>query len=123
MSENVIIAIIGACGAVLAAVIAGVFGLIKQSKSNNFDKKVKIRQSAKGSNNTQIGIQNIAKEDESLKTHPYIVTKKESIHQYAEPYNQPAFSEGYMSLTDFGREFCEKTVIEIVTIHLPPIQL
>lgn len=60
---------------------------------------------------------------ESLKTHPYIVAKKESIHQYAEPYNQPAFSEGYMLLTDFGREFCEKTVIEIVTIHLPPIQL
>ena len=61
----VIIAIIGACGAVLAAVIAGVFGLIKQSKSNNFDKKVKIRQSAKGSNNTQIGIQNIAKADDA----------------------------------------------------------
>ena len=44
MSENVIIAIIGACGAVLAAVIAGVFGLIKQSYSNDYFKAREQRQ-------------------------------------------------------------------------------
>ncbi len=60
---------------------------------------------------------------ESLKTHPYIVANEKSIHQYAEPYNQPSFSEGYVSLTDFGREFCEKTVINVVTVHLPPLKL
>jgi hypothetical protein len=64
LSENEIIAIIGASGVVLAAIITGVFSLIKQSQANKSDKKVKIHQSARGNNNTQIGIQkNIKKGD------------------------------------------------------------
>lgn len=65
MSENVVIAIIGASGAVLAAIIAGFFSLTKHSQAKEFDKKVKIHQSARGNNNTQIGIQNNIKKDDA----------------------------------------------------------
>ena len=53
MTEGIIIAIIGAVGVVLAAVI----GLFK--KSNNADKNLKIKQKqGVGNKGTQIGIQN-----------------------------------------------------------------
>ncbi len=62
MDTEIIVAIITAGGAVLVAVIAGIFNLInKDSGSSN---STNIRQSQKGKNNTQIGIQNnYTKED------------------------------------------------------------
>lgn len=53
MTEGIIIAIIGAAGAILAAAI----GLFK--KSNNFDKNIQIKQKQSiGNKGTQVGIQN-----------------------------------------------------------------
>lgn len=52
MTEGIIIAIIGAAGVVLAAIIS----LFK--KSSGSGKNIKIEQRQKGKNNTQIGIQN-----------------------------------------------------------------
>jgi len=60
---------------------------------------------------------------EPLKSHPFIVDKANNIKNYMDSYNQPKFKEGYMVLTDFGKEFCEKTVVNIVTIHIPPLEL
>lgn len=57
MSEGIIIAIIGAVGVALAAIITGLFSLLKKE---NINKKTTINQ--KGKNNTQIGIQNNYKE-------------------------------------------------------------
>ena len=54
MTEGIIIAIIGAGGAIVAALIAGIFTVIKSSKESK--SSVKIKQ--KGRNNTQIGQQN-----------------------------------------------------------------
>lgn len=56
MSEEIIIAIISAIGVVLAALIGGIFSVVK----NNRDSKnnTKIKQNQKGKYNTQVGIQN-----------------------------------------------------------------
>lgn len=53
MSENYVIALIGAGGVVLAALVTGIFTLIKKGNASI------IRQRTIGKNNTQIGIQNI----------------------------------------------------------------
>lgn len=55
MTEGIVIALIGAIGAVLAAVIAGVFSLLKKGKLPN---STKIKQKQNGKSNMQIGIQN-----------------------------------------------------------------
>lgn len=54
METEIIVAIIGASGVVLAAIITGVFTVIKKEKTS----KIKINQKLRGKNNTQIGIQN-----------------------------------------------------------------
>lgn len=59
MSEGIIIAIIGAIGVILSAIIAGVFSLLKK---NNSKDKIVVEQKQKGNNNTQIGVQNNYKE-------------------------------------------------------------
>lgn len=56
MSEEIIIAIIGAGGVVLAAIIGGIFSFLKRNKDNG--SILKIKQSQKGNNNIQIGQQN-----------------------------------------------------------------
>lgn len=56
MTEGIIIAIIGAAGAVLAAVITGIFSASKRGEKSI--RTTTIRQRQKGKNNTQIGIQN-----------------------------------------------------------------
>ena len=56
MSEAIIIAIIGACGVVLAALIGGIFSIVKNNKDSK--RNTKIRQKQKGKYNTQVGIQN-----------------------------------------------------------------
>ena len=56
MSEGIIIAIIGAAGVVLAALIGGVFSVVKNNKDSK--NNTKIRQKQKGKFNTQVGIQN-----------------------------------------------------------------
>ena len=48
-------AIITTVGAILCAIIAGVFGLKKNGDSSN---STNIKQNQKGKNNTQIGVQN-----------------------------------------------------------------
>lgn len=55
MSENIIVALIGA-GAVIIAAIITLIGNLK--KKNVSEKRTKIKQSAKGNSNVQIGIQN-----------------------------------------------------------------
>ena len=52
MTEGIIIAVIGAAGVVLAALI----GSFK--KNSNGEKTIKIKQRQEGQNNTQIGVQN-----------------------------------------------------------------
>ena len=52
MTEGIIVAIIGAAGVILAAII-GLF-----QKNNTPKKNIKIKQRQKGNNNAQIGIQN-----------------------------------------------------------------
>ncbi|MGN0469044.1 MAG: hypothetical protein ACI4GY_09995 [Acutalibacteraceae bacterium] len=54
MDTEIIVAIIGASGAVLAAVITGIFKVLKKDKA----RQIKINQKQSGKNNTQIGIQN-----------------------------------------------------------------
>ena len=56
MSEDILIAIIGAGAVILAAIITGLFGLTK-TKARHKNKKSNI-QKIKGNNNTQIGVQN-----------------------------------------------------------------
>ena len=48
-------AIITTVGAILCAIIAGIFGLKKKGNSSN---NTNIKQKQKGKNNTQIGVQN-----------------------------------------------------------------
>lgn len=55
MSEGIVIAIIGAVGVVLAAVITGIFTVFSKGKPS---KQSILKQSQRGKNNTQIGIQN-----------------------------------------------------------------
>ncbi len=54
MTEGIIIAIIGAGGAIVAALIAGIFTLLK----NNKDSKSSVKIKQKGRNSTNIGQQN-----------------------------------------------------------------
>ncbi len=56
MSEAIIIAIISASGFVLAALIGGIFSVVKNNKDSKSN--IKIRQKQKGKYNTQVGIQN-----------------------------------------------------------------
>lgn len=65
MSEGIVIAIIGAGAAVAAPIITGIFSLMKQNRENNSEKKIKIKQSAWGGHNTQIGIQNVCKKEDN----------------------------------------------------------
>ena len=55
MSENILVAFIGAGGLVLAAIIT-LIG--KSKKRSSGSKKIRIKQKAKGNSNTQIGIVN-----------------------------------------------------------------
>lgn len=56
MNAEIIAAIITASAAVVAAIIAGCFSLIRKKKAN--DSEINITQTQSGKNNTQIGIQN-----------------------------------------------------------------
>ena len=56
MSEEIIIAIIGAVAVIAAAVITGVFSLKKKTEKTKCD--TSIQQTQNGNNNTQIGVQN-----------------------------------------------------------------
>ena len=56
MSEAIIIAIISASGVVLAALIGGIFSVVKNKKDSKSN--TQIRQKQKGKYNTQVGIQN-----------------------------------------------------------------
>lgn len=58
-----------------------------------------------------------------LKNHPYIISKQHSIEKSIGEYNKPAFAESFLSITEFGNEFCEKCVIDVTTIILPKIDL
>lgn len=55
MSENVIVALIGASAMIIAAVIALIGNLCEKEKAK---RNVKIKQSVRGNSNVQIGIQN-----------------------------------------------------------------
>lgn len=57
MNTEIIVAIIGASGVVIAALIAGIFSLISKEK-NKKSSNIKLKQKQSGRNNTQIGIQN-----------------------------------------------------------------
>lgn len=63
MNENIIIAIIGASGVVIAALITGLLNLFKKDDKNQ--NNTKIKQFQKGQNNTQIGIQNTSPEKDT----------------------------------------------------------
>lgn len=54
MSTEVVVAIIAGTATVLAAIITGIFELLKKNKGKN----IKIKQKQKGSNNIQIGLIN-----------------------------------------------------------------
>ena len=56
MTEGVIIALIGAGGTIVAALIGGIFVVIKNGKKANGSTSIKQKQ--KGNNNIQIGQQN-----------------------------------------------------------------
>ena len=56
MNNEIIVAIIAAIGVVVAAVVTGIFSLIKKDASTS--STYNIKQSQKGKDNTQIGIQN-----------------------------------------------------------------
>lgn len=60
MSEAIWVAIIGLVGVVVAAVINGVFGLIKKPEKDSKKKsedKISVNQTVSGNNNTVIGVQ------------------------------------------------------------------
>ena len=57
MENEILVAIIAAGGVVLAAIIAGVFNLLKKDSASS--NGTNIHQSQKGRNSTQIGVQNI----------------------------------------------------------------
>ena len=63
MSESIIIAIIGASGVVIAALITGLLSLFKKDDKNQNNPRIK--QFQKGKNNTQIGIQNNSHEEDT----------------------------------------------------------
>lgn len=58
------VAIIGSCGTVLAALIAGIFSLLGKKDKSKTTPTYTVNQTATGNNNTQIGIQNNFKKDE-----------------------------------------------------------
>ena len=62
MDTEIIVAIIAAGGVVLAAIITGIFNLLKKDSSS--PNGTNVRQSQKGKNNTQIGIQNTYKDED-----------------------------------------------------------
>ena len=68
LDTTVQVAIIGLCSAVLAAIINGIFSIVRKKKNNNSKKTdiaiTTINQSSSGKHNTFIGIQNNKKERE-----------------------------------------------------------
>ena len=44
MSEEIVIAIIGACGVVLAALIGGIFSIVKNNKDSKSNTKIRQKQ-------------------------------------------------------------------------------
>ena len=58
------VAIIGACGTVLAAIIAGIFNLFNKKSKAKENSTYIVNQTATDQNNTQIGIQNNYANDE-----------------------------------------------------------
>lgn len=63
MTEGVIIALIGAGGAIVAALIGGIFAIIKNGKKSSGSTSIKQKQ--KGNNNIQIGQQNYYSDKEN----------------------------------------------------------
>ena len=60
MTEAIWVAIVGLVGAVMVAVINGVFGLIKKPEKDSKKKsedKISVNQTVSGNNNTVIGVQ------------------------------------------------------------------
>lgn len=57
-------AVIGLCGTVLAALIAGISSLLGKKDKSKTTPTYTVNQTATGNNNTQIGIQNSFKKDE-----------------------------------------------------------
>ena len=55
---------------------------------------------------------------EPLKTHTYLKPYLEEKYLQKTEYNIPKFNEGYMSLTDFGKYFCEVCLNPIQTITI-----
>lgn len=44
---------------------------------------------------------------EPLKNHQYIESQIKTIEHQTPPFNKPKFEESYISITDFGKSFCE----------------
>lgn len=63
MTEGIIVALIGAGGAIVAALIGGIFVILKNGKKAN--ENISIKQKQRGSNNIQIGQQNYYNDKEN----------------------------------------------------------
>ncbi len=47
------------------------------------------------------------KEYEQLETHPYIVQQSKNARFYQKPYNTVDIVKGFITITDFGKDFCK----------------
>lgn len=57
---------------------------------------------------------------EPLKKHPYILSVSQDIERRKGEHSKPRFKEGFLSLSAFGQEFCEKCVINNITVEIYP---
>lgn len=57
---------------------------------------------------------------EPLKSHPYILSVSQDIERHKGEYSKPQFEEGFLTLSAFGQEFCEKCVVNNITIEIYP---
>ena len=55
---------------------------------------------------------------EPLKEHQYLESQINTITHQVHPFNKPKFEEGYISITDFGKSFCEICLCTTETITL-----
>lgn len=55
---------------------------------------------------------------EPLKKHQYLESQINTITHQVHPFNKPKFKEGYISITDFGKSFCEICLCTTETITL-----
>lgn len=62
MTENIIVAIIGAVAAIGVAMVTGFFGLVKKTDKSGTKNKTTVNQTVKGNNNTIVGIKTDRKE-------------------------------------------------------------